>query len=372
MKTLSELIGDGLSLSDAFDQIDSLIGAHPSLRELGNNLGADEKWNRMMEHAPSCVYCLVYKEKDIVGYWSCFPVTEEIYNSGLNGVNINAAIDVQDIDNLMIPGTYFAYFVDLYIYRQHRSLVTNAMVYRSFVTFLKRAARSGYYFSNIFAHTASFESIALCSKLGFDRHGNHLEHKMRDRIGAVVPTFIYNLNLSASANTKIFEMDEELLTLYSYYFVNLIPKSDRRSLNDGVEYVELHLRKLISTKLDDDIERLPQNIRIKIGERVQGERKSHPGADFSRYGKLESALEFADLTELLGVMENNGTAIHFSSVFPNKDQLKIKFGQLGKLRNGLRHSRPINEITRKEGEAAILWFNVALKNVTAAALDNCQ
>ena len=33
-----------------------------------------------------------------------------------------------------------------------------------------------------------------------------------------------------------------------------------------------------------------------------------------------------------------------------------KFGQLAELRNGLRHSRTVSEVARKEGEAAVIWF----------------
>ena len=42
--------------------------------------------------------------------------------------------------------------------------------------------------------------------------------------------------------------------------------------------------------------------------------------------------------------------------FGNKEMLGRRFGQLADLRNGIRHSRSVDEITRKEGEAAILWF----------------
>ena len=34
--------------------------------------------------------------------------------------------------------------------------------------------------------------------------------------------------------------------------------------------------------------------------------------------------------------------------------------QLAELRNGIRHSRTVDEVTRKEGEAAILWFKQVL------------
>jgi len=41
--------------------------------------------------------------------------------------------------------------------------------------------------------------------------------------------------------------------------------------------------------------------------------------------------------------------------------LNIKFDQLAELRNAIRHSRAVDEIKRKEGEAAILWFDKVLK-----------
>ena len=46
----------------------------------------------------------------------------------------------------------------------------------------------------------------------------------------------------------------------------------------------------------------------------------------------------------------------FEGRFANKETLGKRFGQLADLRNGIRHSRSVDEITCKEGEAAILWF----------------
>jgi hypothetical protein len=51
----------------------------------------------------------------------------------------------------------------------------------------------------------------------------------------------------------------------------------------------------------------------------------------------------------------------FEAGFLNKDTLIAKFNQLAELRNGIRHSRTVDEITRKEGEAALLWFEQVSK-----------
>jgi len=40
--------------------------------------------------------------------------------------------------------------------------------------------------------------------------------------------------------------------------------------------------------------------------------------------------------------------------------LQKRFDQLAELRNGIRHSRTVDEVTRKEGEAALAWFRQVL------------
>lgn len=44
----------------------------------------------------------------------------------------------------------------------------------------------------------------------------------------------------------------------------------------------------------------------------------------------------------------------------------VKFNQLAELRNGIRDSRTVDEVTRKEGEAATLWFEQCLRGIKQA------
>ena len=46
----------------------------------------------------------------------------------------------------------------------------------------------------------------------------------------------------------------------------------------------------------------------------------------------------------------------FEGCFANKGTLGRRFGQLVDLRNGIRRSHSVDEITRNEGGAAMLWF----------------
>jgi hypothetical protein len=50
----------------------------------------------------------------------------------------------------------------------------------------------------------------------------------------------------------------------------------------------------------------------------------------------------------------------FEDRFANKDKLRIRFDQLADLRNGIRHTRSVDEVTRLDGEAAIKFFDEVL------------
>jgi hypothetical protein len=66
------------------------------------------------------------------------------------------------------------------------------------------------------------------------------------------------------------------------------------------------------------------------------------------------------LRELQDTVTNKALAPSFQSRFSNKETLVKRFDQLAELRNGIRHSRTVDEVTRKEGEASLLWFKQVL------------
>ena len=140
---------------------------------------------------------------------------------------------------------------------------------------------------------------------------------------------------------------------------------DLRRLDEELERVELTLRNLVAVRLENDPKQLPPVVREKIDPRIAQDLKRNPGLDPGRYDTLQGALEFADLTELLTIITRSGET-RFSDVFPGKDLLNTRFGQLAGLRNGIRHSRTVTEVARLEGEAAMHWFRAALEGVAAS------
>ena len=138
-----------------------------------------------------------------------------------------------------------------------------------------------------------------------------------------------------------------------------------RELDVRIEAIELELRGTISTCLNGDVNMLPSHVLQKINERLQDAVRKNPALDANDYRDISRKLEYADLRELQDTIMSNGTWPLFQHMFTNKELLNTRFQQYAELRNAIRHSRTVDEITRKDGEAALLWFEQVL-NMAAA------
>ena len=133
-----------------------------------------------------------------------------------------------------------------------------------------------------------------------------------------------------------------------------------RELDERVEGIELSLREQVVATLEDDAGRLPPHVLQKADERIQAAAKKNANIELDQYKQLNRRLEYCDLRELHDTVLSKSLWQSFEKRFANKQTLSAKFGQLAELRNGIRHSRTVDEVTRKEGEAAILWFEQIL------------
>ncbi len=133
-----------------------------------------------------------------------------------------------------------------------------------------------------------------------------------------------------------------------------------RELDERIERSELGLRKIIAQALEADSTPLPGHVLQKVDERIQRASKKDAAMDTSFYSTLAGKLEFCDLRELQDTITGKSLWERFAERFVNKETLSGKFNQLAELRNGIRHSRSVDEIVCKEGEAAIIWFEKVL------------
>jgi hypothetical protein len=133
-----------------------------------------------------------------------------------------------------------------------------------------------------------------------------------------------------------------------------------RRLDEDVESIELGIRSLIAEKLDGDSSLLPDHVRRKTEERIAQAAARDPTLDSHQFSPVAAKLEFCDLRELHDIIVNKATWQRFEDRFGTKEALSFKFGQLADMRNAIRHSRSLDDVVRKEGEAAVMWFNKAL------------
>ncbi len=129
-----------------------------------------------------------------------------------------------------------------------------------------------------------------------------------------------------------------------------------RTLDGQIEVVELGIRALLASTLRGQEDPIPRHVMDKMQHRLASAQKKNPGFDQEHYGTLEGKLEFSDLQELKDIVLAKSNWPHFSSTFPSKEDVGKRFDQLANMRNSIRHSRSVDEISQKDGEAALLWF----------------
>ncbi|MCB1232075.1 MAG: DUF262 domain-containing protein [Verrucomicrobiae bacterium] len=134
-----------------------------------------------------------------------------------------------------------------------------------------------------------------------------------------------------------------------------------RELDEQVEQTELAIRSLIERTLNGDPSELPPHLLQKLDEKIARAAKKDASFDSNFHDTLAGKLEFSDLRELQDAIQSKSLWPRFELRFKNKEALATKFGQLAEMRNSIRHSRTLSEIARKEGEAALLWFEDVLK-----------
>ena len=135
-----------------------------------------------------------------------------------------------------------------------------------------------------------------------------------------------------------------------------------RKLDAAIEKIELSLRHIIVTAIGDRKEELPSHLLESSDERIRRALRKNAALTPERFAGAEGVLEHFDLRELQDSILSKSLWDKFADRFRNKEMLGIKFGQLAELRNAIRHSRTVDEITLKEGEASVLWFDKVLSS----------
>jgi hypothetical protein len=144
---------------------------------------------------------------------------------------------------------------------------------------------------------------------------------------------------------------------------NLAARSWAETWDARLHAVERTLRTVIDSLLNGDATLLPPHILEKVNKQLQSVAKKNAAISVKQYEKLVAKLEYCDLRELQETILSKSLWPRFKDLFANQESLFKKFDQLCEARNGIRHSRTLDQITQREGEAAILWFEAVLQRL---------
>lgn len=160
--------------------------------------------------------------------------------------------------------------------------------------------------------------------------------------------------LAARQKTVLFAIQDLLIN----ESINIDPSL--KALDAAIEKIELALRKLIVSVLGENPQSIPQHIREKAEERIQNELKKDAAKKAEDYVTTSVYLEFFDLSECMNTISNKALWPEFQNKLGNKDKFLQRFTQLAEVRNMIRHSRSVNDVAKKDGEAAALWLSSLL------------
>lgn len=139
-----------------------------------------------------------------------------------------------------------------------------------------------------------------------------------------------------------------------------------KKIDEQIERIELQLRSQILNRLNlvtyEDIKnQLPGHLLEPLSQKFERERKKNPSDFEKKKNNASTWIQFTDLQHLNQIISSKQHWNIFESMFGSKEQINSFFNDLGSLRNSIRHSRDVDEITSLKGQASILWFQKQLK-----------
>ena len=203
----------------------ALCGSYPKLLEALDTIeeefpvptvpgeyGTDEKWLELLELCADSGGVVALLDKEIVGYWQCFPITDDLYEDVIMGKNVNKKISSSDIQILMNPGNYRLFFISLFLSDIHRNNSTRTLIRQDFFDFIKECAENGIFFEKIVANITGVEARQICENLDFQKVIDHPVHKYPEHVGKDAEIFEM---VVARNGKRFFSSNPELSKMYA-------------------------------------------------------------------------------------------------------------------------------------------------------------
>jgi predicted RNA-binding protein len=139
-------------------------------------------------------------------------------------------------------------------------------------------------------------------------------------------------------------------------------EDDPNSLIDEVEEKTRVLIDETLTKKNQDYwdTLIPQGVRERVAEKITQHNGRHPSeASTDRDGF--DKLCFCDIMDYHEIITSRLNWVDFEGKFGKKSEVDKHFGNIKEYRNCIKHSRPMNNVVKKQGEASLEWIYSILK-----------
>lgn len=142
------------------------------------------------------------------------------------------------------------------------------------------------------------------------------------------------------------------------------PKENERQL--AIKELENRLRDLTHSMLHNKSgdsywkQCVPSEVRENAEKRIGEALAKFPDLKKEEFRSHRRKLDYCNVMDYFTIMSTGANWPAFQPIFRKKDQLQRYMSGLNEYRNVVMHSRQMSELTEKNGEAALIWFETVL------------
>ena len=135
-----------------------------------------------------------------------------------------------------------------------------------------------------------------------------------------------------------------------------------------ISLLETRLRAFVHHRLSQDSsesywkESIPFDIQEAVDKKIQAEMKRHP-YERDEFIRDEVKIQFIDIMDYAKIILSNWQL--FSGSFGSKGEVEKHFLAFKNYRNPVKHGRTLNEVDKRNGEAAVLWLENIIRDADA-------
>lgn len=134
-----------------------------------------------------------------------------------------------------------------------------------------------------------------------------------------------------------------------------------------VDIIEVKIRNIVNQLLEENNEgsywdrAIPSDIRLSVDQKLNDHIKRHPYSTVEEYKESLVRLRFMDIMDYSKIILSNWDI--FGQYFGSKSDTERYFVAYKNYRNVLKHPRGIDQVEKKNGEAALIWIERVLNSI---------